>query len=57
MGSKMESPMPEHGSNRELAKEFLDVFIEKITTICYGLGNTSRFSAMDTIRYLSLQNS
>ena len=43
MGSKMDNPMPEHSSDRELANEFVDFFMEKIYTICNDLEDTPKF--------------
>ena len=37
MGSKTDNLMPGHSSDRELANEFVDSFVEKITTICNDL--------------------
>ena len=47
MGSKMGNPMPEHSSFRELADEFWDFFMEKITTIDNDLENTPKFCCPD----------
>ena len=35
--------MPEHSSDRELANEFVNFFMEKITTICNDLEDTPKF--------------